>query len=89
MEIFVHQCTNVSSHIKGIDFDQSYSTVEHSDSFIINLTIAGMHRLKASILYDSNAFQNTNVPCHEIVCVSRPPYYIDWFEISYPNVTIN
>ena len=48
-----------------------------------------MHRLAASILDVSNAFQNTNVPIHERVCVSRPPYYLDWFKRSYPNVPLN
>ena len=48
-----------------------------------------MHRLTARILYVSNAFQNTNVPIHERVCVSTPPYYLDWFERSYLNVPLN
>ena len=48
-----------------------------------------MHRLTARILDISNAFQNTNVPVHERVCVIPPPYYLDWFEISYPNVPLN
>ena len=48
-----------------------------------------MHRLTARILDVSNAFQNTNVPIHERVCVSPPPYYLNWFEISYPNVPLN
>ena len=59
------------------------------DSFIINIAIASMHRLTARILDVSNAFQNTNVPIHERVCVSPPPYYLDWFERSYPNVPLN
>ena len=33
--------------------------------------------------------QNKNVPINEILCVSPPPYYLDWFERSYPNVPIN
>ena len=48
-----------------------------------------MHRLTVSILDVSNAFQNTNVPIHEIVYVSPPPYYLDCFEIYYPNVPFN
>ena len=48
-----------------------------------------MHRLTASILDVSNAFQNKNFPIHEIVCFSPPPYYINWFEISYANVPLN
>ena len=47
-----------------------------------------MHRLAARILYASNLFHNTNVPVHEIVCVSSPPYYIDWFQIYLPNVPL-
>ena len=53
------------------------------------MSIADMHRLTTRVLDVSNAFQNTYVPIHEIVCVSPPPYYLDWFEIYYPNVTIN
>ena len=48
-----------------------------------------MHRLTAIILDFSNAFQNKNVPIHERVCVMPPPYYLDSFERSYPNVPLN
>ena len=61
----------------------------HSYSFRINSAIAYMHRLIARILDVSNAFQNKNVPIYERFCVSPPPYYIDWFEISYPYVPLN
>ena len=88
--IFVaSNCGNRSSQIKGIDFDQSYSPVAHADSFRINIAIVSMHILTAIILDVSNAFQNKNVPIHESVCVSPPPYYLDWFERSYPNVPLN
>ena len=48
-----------------------------------------MHILTASILYVSNAFQNKYFPIHERVCVSPPPYYLELFEISYPNVPLS
>ena len=48
-----------------------------------------MNRLTARILDISNAFQNTNVTIHERVCVSPPPYYLDWFEICYPHFPLN
>ena len=48
-----------------------------------------MHRLTARISDVSNAFQNNFFPIYERVCVIPPPYYIDWFEISYPNVPLN
>ena len=53
------------------------------------MSIAAIHRLNAIILYFSNEFQNKNFPIHERVCVSPPTYYLDWFEISYPNVPLN
>ena len=71
--------------LKVLNCDQSYSPVAHADSFIINIAVTVMQRLTVSILDVSNAFQNTNVTIHKIVCVSPPPYYRDWFEISYPN----
>ena len=61
----------------------------HADSFIINTSIAAIHRLTASILDVSNAFYNTNVPIQERFCVIPPPYYLDWFEIYYPNDPLN
>ena len=61
----------------------------YADSFRINIAIADRHRLTASILDVSNAFQNKYVPSHERVCVIPPPYYLDWFERSYPNITLN
>ena len=48
-----------------------------------------MHSITDSILDVRNAFQNTNVPIHDRVCVSTPPYYIDWFERSCSSVTHN
>ena len=85
----VRQCENRNYHIQDIDFDQSYSPVAHSDSFRINIAIAATHRINVRILDVSNVFPNRNFPIHERVCVSTPPYYIDWFEISYPNVPLN
>ena len=48
-----------------------------------------MHRLTSRVLDVNNTFQNTNVPIREIVFVSPPPYYLDWFEIYYTNVPLN
>ena len=84
-----YHCANGISQIKGIDFDQSYSPVAHANSFRINIVIASINRLTDRILDISNAFKNKNVPIHERVCVSTPPYYLDCFKISYPNVSIN
>ena len=77
-------CANGSSQIKDFDFDQSYIPVVHSDSFIFEISIADIHRLTARILYISNAFNNTYFPIHEIVCVSPPPYYLNWFKYLTP-----
>ena len=82
-------CENGSSKIKGIDFYQYYNPVAHADLFRINIDIAAVHILTAKILDVSTAFQNTNVPIHERVCVSPPTYYIDFFEIYHPNVPLN
>ena len=61
----------------------------YADSFRIKNSIAAINILNANILDVSNVDQNTKVTIHERVCSSLPPYYIDWFEISYPNVTLN
>ena len=61
----------------------------HADSFRINIAIADMHRLTARILDVSNAFHNINVPVHDRLYVSPPPYYLDWFDRYYPNVPLN
>ena len=53
------------------------------------MSIADMHRLTARNLNVINAFQNKKVRIHERVCVSPPPYYLDWFEISYPNFPLS
>ena len=85
----VRHCANGSYQIKDIDLYQSYIPVAHAKSSRINIAIADMHRLTASILYVSNSFQNTNIPINEIVFVSPPPYYLNCFERSYPNVPLN
>ena len=48
-----------------------------------------MYTIITKILDVINSFQNKNVPIHERVCFSPPPYYLDWFEISHPNVNLN
>ena len=80
---------NRSSCIKVIGFYQSLIPVEHSDSFRINIAVAAMNILTDRIFDVSNAFQNKNIPIHERVFVSPPPYYLEWFEIFYPNVPLN
>ena len=84
-----HHFENGSYQIQGIGFYHYCSTVGHNDSFRINIAITAMHRITSRILDVSNAFQNTNVPIHGRVCVIIPPYYLYWFEIFYPNVTLN
>ena len=86
---FSCHCANGSYKIQGIYFDQSYSTVAHYDSYRINIAIVDIHRLSARILDVINALQNTNVTIHERVCVSTPPYYLEWFKTFYPNFTLN
>ena len=61
----------------------------HADSFIIKFSISDIHIFTASILDNSSSFQNTNVTIHEIVCVGPPPYYMAWFQKSYPNSPLN
>ena len=61
----------------------------HADLFKINIAIVSMHRLTTMILDVSNVFQNKNVPIYERVCVIPPTYYLDWFEMSYPNFPLN
>ena len=87
--IFSTQCENRSSQIQVVDFYHTYSPVAHADSFRINIVIEAMHRLTSRILGISYYFQNKNNPIHKRVCVSPPPYYVDWFEKYYPNVTLN
>ena len=82
-------CENGSSQIQGVGFYQYYSPVAHDDYFRTNITFANMHSLNARILDVINDFQNKNVLIYERVCVSPPPYYLDWFEKSYPNVSLN
>ena len=48
-----------------------------------------MNRLTGRTLDVSNEFQNKNITIHERFCVITPPYYLDCFEISYPNVPLN
>ena len=48
-----------------------------------------MYRLTASILDVINSFHNKNVTINERICGISPPYYIYWFEISYPNVPLD
>ena len=56
MDYFACHYANGGSQIQGIDFDHSYSTVAHTDSFRINIAFAAMNRITARVLDFSNAF---------------------------------
>ena len=86
-KFFACHYSNGSSQIQFIGFDHYYSPMAHADSLKINIAIAATHIINTRVLNTSNAFQN--FPIYERVSFSPPPYYLDWFEISYPNVTIN
>ena len=85
----VKHFSNGSSQIQGIGFDQSYNPVAYSDSLRIYISVTDMHRLTSKMLDVSRDFQNKNVPIHERVCVIPPPNYLDCFQKSYPNITLN
>ena len=61
----------------------------NDDSLRTKIAISDMHRLTYGILDVSNAFQNKKFPIHYRIFFSPPPYNINWFEISYPNVSLN
>ena len=88
-KVFAHHCSNGSYQIQGTDVDHSYSPMAHAEYIRINISITDMNILTDKISDISNEFQNTNVSIHEIVCVSPPPYYIDWFDIYQPSVPLN
>ena len=88
MEIFARHCAHRCSHIQGAGFGKCYGPVGHAESFIIYISIPGMHRLTTNILDVSNVLQNTNSPIRLIFSVSPPPYYLEWLELFYPNVTL-
>ena len=68
-----HHCVNGSSHIQGIDIDQSYIPLSNSYSFIINIAISYMHRLTTNILDVSNTFHITHLPLmKQFVSVHHP-----------------
>ena len=72
-----------------INFDQSYSPVAHTNSFNINIAVLSMHILTVIILDVINAFHNPIFSILQIVCAIIPPYYLDCFETSYPNVPLD
>ena len=57
-KLVARQFENGSSNIKGIDFDQSYISLEHSDYFRTIIAISDMHRLTGNILDVSNTLNN-------------------------------
>ena len=72
-----------------VDINQSYIPVAHYDYLRINITITVSLMLTSGIWDVSNDFQNKHFPINEIVCVSIPPYNMDWFEQYYPNFLLN
>ena len=66
--------------IQVVDINQSYSPVSLAEYLRNNINITDIHRLTASIWDVSNDLQNKHFPLNEIVCVSLPPYKMDWFE---------
>ena len=88
-KLFAQHCGNGSSQIQGIDFYQYHITVANTESFRINIVIVAIHILTAITLDVFKSLHYTNFPTNERVCVSPPPYYLDWYEKYYPNVPLN
>ena len=55
-----HYC----SKIQDVEYDKSYSSVSHADSFRINIDLTDMNRLTDRIMDISNGLHNINVPIH-------------------------
>ena len=66
--------------IQVVDINQYYIPVAHDDHLRINITITDIHRLTARIWDVSNNLHNKHFPVNEIVCVSIPPYNMEYFE---------
>ena len=75
--------------IQFIDIIQSYSPVSHYDYLRINITITYILRITARIWNVSNDFQNKHSPINEILCVSIPPYNMNYFEQYLPYFLLN
>ena len=75
--------------IQAVDINQSYSPVAHSDYLRINITITDIH-IQTSRIWDvRNDFQNKHFHINKIVCVSLPPYDMDWSEHYLPDFLLN
>ena len=55
-----HYC----SKIQDVEYDKSYSSVSHADSFRINIDLTDMNRITDRIMDISNGLHNINVPIH-------------------------
>ena len=80
---------NGSYTIQVVDINHPYSTVTHYDYLRINITIMDIHILTARIWDVRNDFQNKHFHINKIVCVSLPPYNMEWFEQYLPNFLLN
>ena len=75
--------------IQVVDINQSYSPVSHDENLRIHITITDISILTAMIWDISIDLHNKHFPINEILCVSLPPYNMDWFEQYYPNFLLN
>ena len=84
-DLYCRHCANGSVQVKGVDFFNSYAAIVTSDSIRVCVAFGASMNMNTYSLDIGNAFQNTLVPLLQRIYVRCPPFYIEWFEQTYPH----
>ena len=74
---------------KGIDYDETHTSCLSARGFRTILAIAASDSLTLGTLDVRNAFQNTQRSVSERVLLTPPPFYLEWFNLRYPHLSIS
>lgn len=83
-DLYSRHCANGSAQKPGIDFNSSYAAIVTTDSIRICLAFGASMQMLVFLIYVGNAFQTNLLPSDQRIYVRCPPYYLDWFKITYP-----
>ena len=83
-DLYSRHCANRSTMVKGLDYKESYAAIAVIDSCRIVIAIASRYGLIIFITDIKNAFQTTLLHPSERIYLHLPPYYLQWFNETYP-----
>ena len=85
---FPFHFSNVGPQVKGIDFENSSSTVLAEFTIYLVVSVDSAYQLTVLISGATNSFHNHLTASYELYIIYLPPHYVSWFKFRFPDINI-